>query len=144
MKQVGKVKRWLNGPHFLHAKVETQMNDVPDIDDDDPEVVKRVHVCEVVDNDLLCILETRISRWLKMKRVMAMIVLFIKKLRKTPRLPEPERLSVEDLEEAEIHILKMAQRKYFKKELVELTMTGETGNNVFGSSKRSKRKVSQL
>ena len=143
MKQTEKVQRWLNGPHFLHEKVEShsRADEVPDVPDDDPEVVKRVNVCEIVEKyDVLSRIEERISRWLKMKRVMAMIMLFIKKLKKTKDVSEPEHLSVTDIQEAELCILKMVQKRTFKNEISEIGKIKEVGKKATRSAQKSVKK----
>lgn len=145
MKQSEKVQRWLKGPDFLYRKVEDW--DVSDVSvitsDDDPEVVKSVHICQVTnDLSLLALLEERISRWTKMVRVMAMMLLFIKKIRKSLDLSSPDKLTVEDLKEAESSIIKMAQQRSFTNELEELHKCG--GDKSIKKSKANLQKIWKL
>ncbi len=136
LKQSSKVQRWLNGPSLLYKKeINRDMESASaEVSDDDPEVVKSVHTCAIPSRfDLLNRLEVRISSWIKMKRVLAMMLLFIRKLRKTPGLSKPEKLSVKDVQEAESLIITFAQQRAFETKLAELP---ESGGKINKSNKK--------
>ena len=71
-----------------------------------------------------------------------------KKIRKTEELSEPKQLSVEDIEEAEVHILRMVQRRAFKNEIAELEkiqpLDKDASRSAKKIAKRHTKKVSQL
>ena len=159
MSQTLKVERWLRGPSFLYDKDEgkNKVECSTEIDDDDPEVVKAVRACNISEQfELLSTLERRISRWLKMKRVTAMILLFIKKLkRKTNNgnqvlLSSPEQLTVSDIKEAETVIIKMAQARAFQNEVSDLKKENERtekrkeNEKKLSKGRKSKKKAWQL
>ena len=127
MKQVDKVQRWLGGPGFLRNQVSGLgiTDEFPIVSDDDPEVVKAVNTCIIPPTSIIETIEKRISRWSRMRRVMAMVILFIKKLRKVENLSEPDKLSVEDLQEAELNIIKLIQQRELKNEHMELKAAGD-------------------
>ena len=83
MRQEEKVHRWIHGPNFLH---QNEMNwpesgVCEDVKEDDPEVVKVVNATVITPVDLLHTLELRISKWVRMKRVLSIVRLYIRKLR---------------------------------------------------------------
>ena len=60
---------------------------------------------------ILDVLQERISNWMRMKRILATILLFIEKLRK--RRSKEDLITVEDVEESEKLLIKMIQEKHF-------------------------------
>ena len=141
MGQEDKVKRWLNGPEFLYTQLQNDESAISsDIPEDDPEVIKTVNSCAVEPETILNVLERRISRWMRIKRVMAAVLLFVKRIKeritKKPlkckqkftevqlRAAEKDimdQVNVEDLTEAENLIIKMSQKEHFKHEINELS-----------------------
>ena len=158
MKQEEKVKRWLYGSEHLHRE-EKDWN-LPevnaDIDPDDPEVVKTVNASVLKADNSLDTLEKRVSSYISVKRSVAVVVKFIKKLKGSvqrrksankvrkarskeavTKLTEKElrrmetdivgNITVEELKEAEVILIKNAQSKFFKQEIAELKRA-ESGN----------------
>ena len=116
-----KVKRWFEGPQFLWEKdfpVVNGGNEVK-IPDNDPEVLVTSKNCSVqlitYNISFLENIEERISNWMRIKRVLATVILFIEKLRKR-RKPD-EGLNVEDIEKAERMILSEIQHKHYSSEI---------------------------
>ena len=83
MKRQSRVKRWFRGPEFLWKPLPTWQNkfDHYEVDEGDKEV-KIIKINSVqIQSDILSTLESRISSWKKIKRVMASVMLFINKLK---------------------------------------------------------------
>ena len=74
-----KVRRWFEGPDFLKELDDTALGKVflAVVPDNDPEVISEVksNVVKVKgeENAILSVLSTRISNWMRIKRVMATI-----------------------------------------------------------------------
>ena len=72
-------ERWFKGPEFLwedqHCWPKTQINN--DVKEDDPEVKQAVLLTKIVENDLLSRLESQISSWPRIVRVMAYVLKFV-------------------------------------------------------------------
>ena len=84
MRQSEKVQRWLHGPEFLREeKADNDCEINACIPDDDPEVIKVVNSCSVKQEDVLEVLERRVSKRIRMKRIMAAVLLFVAKIKKT-------------------------------------------------------------
>ena len=121
---------WLNGPDFLWQSEKTwkcKNEHSTDLSENDPEV-RKVNVIRYENNgeELLELLERRISSWIKMKRVMAWILRFTKILKsrisKTCFHLSPT-IYIEEIEEASDFIMKFAQSKHFSHELSTLKTT---------------------
>ena len=83
MRHDEKVQRWLHGPKFLH-NVKTDQDVVESnshVADDDPEVIKVVNSCTVKPETILNTLEKRMSKWIRMKRTVAAVLLFVRKVK---------------------------------------------------------------
>ena len=83
MKQEEKVNRWIHGPERLYQNEESWPN-LPvctDVADGDPEVAKKVHVATMEPDNLLDTLERRLSGWIRMKRALAVVRLYMRKLK---------------------------------------------------------------
>ena len=106
------VKHWYKGPDFLWLKEEDWRLQQPEfvINEMDPEVqrVKQVNSTSITFEPVLDIIERRISNWNRMKRVMALVLLFIRKCKKQPTTE----MQVNDIEEAGKKLIKMAQHKH--------------------------------
>jgi hypothetical protein len=129
--------RWLHGPDFLWSSPTnwpTQPAAIPQISDQDPEVKKsKAIVCAVVAEppkaDMFDDLMNRYSSWNKLKRVWAWILRFKKillsRLRKADVGVLTSSLSVPEIKEAELEIVKLLQSKYFSEE-IEILRGGKT------------------
>ena len=105
-----KIERWVKGPELLWEE-ESRWPQSKEKDannnSDDPEVKKTAAVnISKIEEDIVSILQIRLSSWKKMLRVVAWVIKFTiiirGKLNKTPQI---EMLLVEDLKEAEIEAL---------------------------------------
>ena len=79
-----KVEQWILGPKFLWEPEDTWNTNTktPAISPEDPELKNVVHMNQiVVHTDVLSVLENRASTWSKMVRIVALMMLFVKKLR---------------------------------------------------------------
>ena len=100
------MKRWFNGPEFLWSCKETWLvgdNAVRHITESDPELKNGVRVnLTRINDDVILRLEALTLNWLKMKRVMAMVILtknqWIKKIKKETSDKPSKPLNVEILE----------------------------------------------
>ena len=122
---------WFNGPEFMW-KCEFQwprQNSLEEIQDDDPEVKREIKVHTIsIKEGILERLDTLISDWRRMKRLVAWILKHKKILRSRVRrnsvkvLPTIG-LDVLLLEEAQQEIIRLYQQQAFKEE-VETLMHG--------------------
>ena len=77
-----KVERWILGPKFLWEPEDTWNTNTktPAISPEDSELKKVVHVNQIaVQTDFLSVLENHASTWSKMVRIVALLMLFVKK-----------------------------------------------------------------
>ncbi|KAJ8018203.1 hypothetical protein HOLleu_43941 [Holothuria leucospilota] len=117
-------KRWIHGPRFLYQSGSDwgTLTFPTGLNDDDPEVKR---VCTMtLGSDHACFIDDlifRYSSFSKLKRVVGMIVRFIRKVRKVqskfPAKPVDCHVTVEDLKAADTLILSHEQRKYLQAEL---------------------------
>lgn len=116
---------WLHGPSFLwqpQSEWPTGGTEFK-VDMDDPEVKSSCAVLRVEDQTVADTLAARISNWVKLKRVMAWILLanckFMDLIRKKPSsgVCKSQQLTVELLVKGEIWILRFIQAKAFPKEM---------------------------
>ena len=114
-----KIERWVKGTEFLWEEEsrwpqskEKEVNDISD----DPEAKKTVAVnVSKIEEDIVSILQIRLSSYKKMLRVVTWVIKFTKIIRgKLNKTPQIEMLLAEDLKEAEIVILKLYQKLEFK------------------------------
>ena len=114
----GKVDLWFNSAPFLHLPEESwETIDLPAVDANDPEVIHEaslaVNTTNVQeDQSLLERLECRISRWLRMTRVVGWMRKYIQ--RYVMKLPVEADLDVEDVIQAEMAVVRMIQGRHFK------------------------------
>ena len=83
------VERWILGPKFLWEPGDTWNTNTktPAINPEDPELRKVVHANQiVVQTDVLSVLENHASTWSKIARIVALMMLFVKKLRTKKKL----------------------------------------------------------
>ena len=79
-----KVEQWILGPKFLWEPEDTWNTNTktPAISPEDSELKKVVHVNQIaVQTDFLSVLENHASTWSKMVRIVALMMLFVKKLK---------------------------------------------------------------
>ena len=128
--KVNKVTRWFNGPGFLWKPESewTISTEFQSPNEEDPEVRKEVTVnaTGIERYNVLDTLEERISCWVKMRRTLAYVKKFICRLREKIKRRNssnstdqeyPCVLNVADIQDAEIIIIKLHQRRYFKDEI---------------------------
>ena len=79
-----KIDQWFNGPSFLWKDTNEwpPSAKIPEVDSNNDPEIKRVAVVNMVGQkqDILSILESQVSGWVKMKRVLALVMLFKSKL----------------------------------------------------------------
>ncbi len=113
-----KVRIWLNGPAVLWETNDPA--ELPAIQavlpDDDPEIQPSL-ACNAVllrnGDGVLKVLESRVSSWLRMKLVVARVMMFVDLLRKKR---ENHSISTNDVERAEKGILRMLQERHYSVE----------------------------
>ena len=119
---MNKVTRWFNGLAFLWKPEFQPPNE------EDPEVRKEVIVnaTGIEKYNILDTLEERIPSWVKVRRTLAYAKKFIRRLREKIKgrnssnntdQEHPCVLNVADIQDAEIIIIKLHQRRYFKDEI---------------------------
>ena len=112
MRDEEKVKLWLNGPAFLQESLLRDQCEMFSVSDDDLEIKKSIKVnltsCE---QNIMEHLASRVSSWSSMKRIIAFIIRFVQRCRGKPFVSEA--LTVDELEKAEIAILKGVQQSIY-------------------------------
>ena len=112
--------RWFNGPKFLwkeESSWPTMPETLKEISEGDPEIKKEVQIHFSSAQPLLDSMIQRYSSWYKLKRGVARLLQFIKSLQFRLLLPKnltslpdtwfpPRQLSVEDINTAEIQLIK--------------------------------------
>ena len=122
-----KVEQWILGPKFLWEPEDTWNTNTktPAINPEDPELKKIVHVNQiVVHTDVLTVLENHASTWSKMVRIVALMMLFIRKLRtkkKQRKIITSDEVTATliittMIQESRMLLVKLVQQKYFKEE----------------------------
>ena len=110
--------RWFNGPDFLKKSpenwpVESRHENNEDVADE----IKTVLVMQVNDNSTSIIDPERFSQWWRMRKVMAQTLRAVKRMR---ALSVEKQITVEEYQEAELVILKQAQREAYPIEIASL------------------------
>ena len=118
------VQRWFRRPSFLwkpEAEWTIQGNRGK-ILQNDPEIKKCLQInCISTGNDIMEALESWISSWYKMKRVVAMVLRYKKLLKKFPKgESQGEMINSSLLKEAKIEIIKVVQARKFAAEIKSL------------------------
>ena len=118
------VQKWFRVP-FLLWKPEAEwtiQDNKGKILQNDPEIKKCLQInCISTRNDILEALESRISSWYKMKKVVAMVLRYKKLLKKVQKgESQGEMINSSLLKEAEIEIIKMVQARKFAAEIKSL------------------------
>ena len=146
-----KVEQWIHGPKFLWEPEDTWNTNTktPAINPEDPEFKKIVHVNQiVVPTDVLTVLENHASTWSKLVRIVALMMLFVRKL----RTKKKQRKIITDevtatlitttmIQEPKMLLVKLVQQKYFQEYKWLILMEGKDSD-----SRRLNRKcsISQL
>ena len=147
-RQSERVKRWFNGPDFLWQPSELWNSKAEDLmivpDDSDPEVKQevKVNVTKLENNDssILITLEKSVSTWTKMKRIIAWVLKYKKRLllcSKNEIIEDKcQQLSVDLIERGGLEIIKMVQKQYFTDEMKKLVKptTNDRSNLTKGNS----------
>ena len=145
MKKHRRVKRWFWDPELLWKPVLGQ-NKVEhyEVDGDDKEV-KIIKISSVqIQSNILSTLESRISFWKKMKRVMAYVILFINKLKQKQRSKVQELrlkenlLEVEKIHNAKKMIVKLVQEGAFGPDIKSIKKSCLNENNQQHASLQNK------
>ena len=113
-----KVNMWLNGPKGLLASIEV-LNQISqqvfEVDNDDPEVIKKVCILNtLLKHDLINRMELRISRWVKMVRVLLQMKRFIAKCRKKS---VKNAIDIDEFNEGETMLIKLIQQRAYSEEI---------------------------
>lgn len=117
---------WLNGPSFLwdpeYSSVSSQSTGSVEIDD--PELRKSVVVLQsAVEESRDFVQElARFSSWYRLKKVIALCLKFIRRLRTKVELETSlyDSVCVQDLQEAEVKVIQLVQGRVFSEEISEL------------------------
>ena len=133
---------WFAGPAFLWQREELcpSYNVVTCVGDDDPEIKRDVKVNAVqLVNDVLENVKKRVSNWCKLKRIIALVLIYLRRLllkvhRKKSMVEMTESYDIvpgtrsfpdlNSVQMAESLLIKSSQRKYFSN---ELKILGEKG-----------------
>ena len=153
LRDTDKVKRWFEGPIFLHEhdyktgqEVVALLEDIIlAIPDNDPEVkthltINAVEMHDESCHDLLSRLENLISTWEKMTHIMAIILAFCQRC-KTRESCSPFTLSTSCIKHAEATMFKMIQARDLEPEINILKKTKES---LVKHSKKERRGVTKL
>ena len=77
-KKKDQIKRWFDGPYFLWSRKQSWLEkfQLEEVSDEDPEVSKvvKVNVSNIQSSSMLSTLQWITSSWIKMKRIMALIM----------------------------------------------------------------------
>ena len=118
------LQKWFQGPSFLRKPEAdwTIQDNKGRILQNDPEIKKCLQInCISTGNDILEALESKISSWYKMKRVVAVVLRYKKFIKKVPKgESQDEMISSSLLKEAEIEIIKMVHARKFAAEIKSL------------------------
>lgn len=120
---------WFSGPNWLQYGIEkwpiTSINDIS-VTDNLPET-KVLSLAAATDNDEphpLLALSLRVSTWRKLLNAIVYVYRFIKKI------PRSDYITAEDLNYAEMQLLKAVQSFYFSDEIKKLTANKQCSNAI--------------
>ena len=127
-KETEKMKKWFQGPSFLWQREDEWKKEeaITEYLPEDEELKKTVKVNRTVVElpSIIEILELRVSRWLRMKRIIAWVLRFIGNCRKEVSSRITGSPDIQALSEAETRTFQLLQALYFKSDLVAIK--GET------------------
>lgn len=123
--EISSESRWLNGPEFLYQKKEawpTLPSDLPVVSDDDPEVkqCKQANLVQGAEEAMLTKMSKRFTSWQRLRVAVALLWRYKNFLVKAYRLRHGSTVTVQELKDAEIEIIKYVQRQSFPREMVHL------------------------
>ena len=138
--QVNSVDCWFQGPPFLNNE-----DVIAEFPNDDPELKKDItSYSTLLSEDVITSVENRISCWLKLKRVIALVLLYKQKLLEsvqTNKEPSPEihrsckekLIGLREIQIAEMEIIKSVPSRYFGKVIALLSKQKklEVNNRIF-------------
>ena len=117
------MKRWFQGPEFLWGPQTAWREErlQYDITEDDVEVKMAMRVNAISkEDDIFTVLESRISSWKKMKRVMAYVMMFIQRLKQiieNGTSYQDGSLNVKGINDAANTTMALVQQKAFNKDI---------------------------
>ena len=130
------IDQWFNGPSFLWKGTNEWLPSakIPEVDSNNDPEIKMVAAVNMVGQkqDILSILESRVSSWVKMKRVLAQVMLFKSKL--LSKISEGkicldsksnDLIDVQMMEEAKKFIIRMVQKRSFGTEVKTMRSNGK-------------------
>ena len=131
-----KIDQWFNGPSFLWRDTNewSPSAKIPELDSNKDLEIKRVAVVNVVDQkqNIFSILESQVSSWVKMKRVLALVLLFKSKLLEKISKGKicldskgNDLIDAQLIEEARKFIIRMAQKTSFATEVKTMRSNGK-------------------
>ena len=136
--------RWFSGPEFLYqSENQWPKNSEVLVDENDTEVrkVKKVRAVYIKENpDIVSLLEDRISDWYRLKRLVAISLQFINYLKNKV----VQKITIENMQKAEIEIIKSVQRRTFSEELYVFESTQEPDFGKIRKPNKRLKKCSQL
>ena len=122
-----KIEPWIHGAKFLWEPEDTWNTNTktPDVSLEDPELKKVVHMNQiVVQTDVLSILEKNVLTWSKMVRIVALMMLFVKKL--MTKIKQRKLITSDEvtttlitttmIQESRMSLVKLVKRKHFREE----------------------------
>lgn len=163
-------ERWWNGPNFLWKPLPNETNFDPQVSPDDPEVRKVTVLASTSaeHSDLIDDIK-HFSDWFHAKRVIALCLLFSRKMKLSLKkdstnsakeeddslCPSKERkrqdgslrsvtLRVKDLQTAELFLIKAAQSKAFPEETEALATKSHQENGIVGKSVKRTSPIHRL
>ena len=111
-----KSERWFRGPPFLYDDSEKWPKPIPFTLNEKDVEIKRIKVSTAVVKDLddfLQLLSKSTNSWYRLKRIVATIMKW--RLKKS--------ITIDELQDAEVRILKLVQQTYYSTEMKEITIT---------------------
>ena len=124
-RKTDKVDMYLNGPYFLRSQDTSWRDSQPEVEmiEDDVEVKREkvVNAIQSTTDTVLQVLETRVSNWHRMRRIVVWIMRFAsKKWRETRK----EDISVAEIQAAETKLIQLMQKRAYGKE-IECILSGD-------------------
>ena len=128
-KKKDKIRTWFDGPSFLWNRKQCwlEKSQLEEISDEDPEVRKvvKVNVSNIQDSSVLSRLQEITSSWIKMKRIMGLIVvikgIWLNGIGKVSSLNQlNDSIDTEMIQKAQERIFLLVQTKLFSNETKQL------------------------
>ena len=146
IKRHSKVKRWFGGPEFVWKQEVTWQKkaDHYEVDQDDREVKVITVNSEKIQSDILSALESTISSWKRMKRVMGYVTMFINKLKQNQCSKiqqvslKKDLLYAEKIQNSKKMILKLIQEGAFDPDIKNIQKSYQNENSQQHASLQKK------